>query len=148
MAWIATWQRIKQNPMNLNRWQTFRQNKRGYWSLWLFMLLFVTSLFADIIANDKPLLVQYQGSYYVPLWQDYSELAFGGELDIPADYGDEYIQQLIHSDGDIWWPLIPFSYDSFNYNLSQPAPSPPDSQNWLGTDDQSRDVLEIGRAHV
>jgi microcin C transport system permease protein len=141
MGWVTTWRRIKQNPMNLNRWQTFKHNKRGYWSLWLFTLLFVLSLFAEIIANEKPLLVRYQDSYYLPLWTEYSELTFGGELDIPADYKDEYIQELILAEGDIWWPLIPFSYDTFNYNLTEPAPSAPDGQNLLGTDDQSRDVL-------
>ncbi|QUM83801.1 ABC transporter permease [Moritella sp. 28] len=141
MGWIATWHRIKQNPMNLNRWQTFKHNKRGYWSLWLFSGLFLLSLCADIIANDKPLLVRYKESYYLPILYNYSELEFGGELDIPADYRDEYIQEIILEQGEMWWPLIRFSYDTFNYNLTVPAPSAPDSQNLLGTDDQSRDVL-------
>ena len=141
MGWIATWQRIKQNPMNLNRWQTFKLNKRGYWSLWLFSGLFLLSLFAEFIANDKPLLVRYNDSYYLPVLYDYNELEFGGELDIIADYRDEYIQELILAQGNMWWPLIPFSYDTFNYDLTVPAPSAPDSNNLLGTDDQSRDVL-------
>ena len=141
MGWIATWQRIKQNPMNLNRWQTFKLNKRGYWSLWLFSGLFLLSLFAEFIANDKPLVVRYNDSYYLPVLYDYNELEFGGELDIIADYRDEYIQELILAQGNMWWPLIPFSYDTFNYDLTVPAPSAPDSNNLLGTDDQSRDVL-------
>jgi len=141
MGWVTTWQRIKHNPMNQNRWQTFKNHKRGYWSLWLFSSLFFISLFAEIIANDKPLLVQYDQGYYFPIWQDYSELTFGGELDIPADYRDEYIQEIILDKGEIWWPLIPFSYDTFNYDLTEPAPSMPTLQNLLGTDDQSRDVF-------
>lgn len=141
MGWITTWQRIKQNPMNLNRWQTFKHNKRGYWSLWLFTGLFLFSLCAEFIANDKPLLVRYHDSYYYPIVYDYNELEFGGEFDILADYRDEYIQALILAQGDMWWPLIPFSYDTFNYDLTVPAPSAPDRQHLLGTDDQSRDVL-------
>lgn len=141
MGWVTTWQRIKHNPMNANRWQTFKNNRRGYWSLWLFLSLFFVSLFAEIIANDKPLLVEYKQTYYFPVVQNYSELEFGGEIDIPADYRDEYIQALILEHGDMWWPLIRFSYDTFNYDLTEPAPSRPDQVNWLGTDDQSRDVL-------
>lgn len=141
MGWITTWQRIKQNPMNLNRWQTFKHNKRGYWSLWLFTGLFLFSLCAEFIANDKPLLVRYHDRYYYPIVYDYNELEFGGEFDILADYRDEYIQALILAQGDMWWPLIPFSYDTFNYDLTVPAPSAPDRQHLLGTDDQSRDVL-------
>ncbi len=141
MGWVTTWRRIKANPMNANRWQTFKSNRRGYWSLWIFMVLFGLSLCAEFIASDKPLLIEYKGEYYVPHWRDYSELDFGGDLDLDVDYRDEYIQELILEDGKIWWPLIPFSYDTFNYELSVPAPSPPDQVNLLGTDDQSRDVL-------
>ncbi|WP_299201719.1 ABC transporter permease [uncultured Amphritea sp.] len=132
----------KISPINQRRLQNFRNNKRGYWALWLFLILFVLSLFAELIANDKPLLVSYKNNLYYPVVIDYSELEFGGEFDTFADYKDPYIQDLITSKGG-WmiWPAIRFSYQTINQDLPVPAPSPPSTDNLLGTDDQGRDVL-------
>ncbi len=133
----------KLSPINQHRLQRFKQNKRGRWSLRLFSLLFVLSLFAELIANDSPLLVSYQQQLYLPILNNYSETTFGGEFDTRADYKDPYITELIEIQGDGWilWPPIRYRYDTINYDLSQPAPSPPSAENWLGTDDQGRDVL-------
>ena len=130
------------SPLNRRRWHNFRANRRGFWSAILFIGLFVISLFADVIANDKPLLIYFKGSYYLPIIETYPETAFGGDFETEADYRDPYLQELIEEAGG-WmiWPPIPFSYDTINYDLKTPAPSPPDSVNWLGTDDQGRDVL-------
>jgi len=135
--------REKLSPINQRRLDSFIRNRRGYWSMWIFLVLFILSLGAELIANDKPLLVQYQGEYYSPILNEYSELDFGGEFDTLADYKDPYIQELITEDGGGWliWPLVPFSYDTINYELPTPAPSAPSSENWLGTDDQGRDLL-------
>jgi len=134
---------IKLSPLNLRRLENFKCNRRGYWSLWVFLALFVFSLFAELIANDDPLMVSYKGDLYFPVAQSYTELTFGGEFDSPADFKDPYIQNLIHDQGDGWifWPLIRYSYDTINYDLPVPAPSPPSFENPLGTDDQARDVL-------
>lgn len=129
------------NPLMKVRIQRFRANRRGYWSLWVFCILFGLSLFAEIIANDKPLLVSYDNQWYFPVTTAYPETAFGGEFEAEADYTDPYVIELIEEKGYLVWPLIPFSYDTINYDLPSPAPSPPDNVNWLGTDDRGRDVL-------
>ncbi len=133
----------KMSPLNQRRIANFRSNKRGYWSLWLFSILFVLSLFAEFIANDEPLIVSYQGDLYFPVATEYTELTFGGEFESPADFKDPYIQDLIYNQGEGWiiWPLIRYSYNTINYDLPVPAPSPPSLENPLGTDDQARDVL-------
>ncbi len=129
-------------PLQQRRLHAFRRNRRGFWSLWIFLILVVLSLGAELIANDKPLLIGFGGELYTPLLHDYSELTFGGEFDSLADYKDPYIQQLITArDGWMVWPPIRFSYRTINYDLAVPAPSPPSAENWLGTDDQGRDVL-------
>jgi microcin C transport system permease protein len=128
-------------PLTRRRLANFRANQRGFWSLWIFLLIFVVTLFAEFIANDRPLLVSYLGRFYVPVFVDYPETAFGGEFPTEADYRDPYVQQRIAEHGWIIWPLIPFSYKTINYALPHPAPSPPDAVDWLGTDDQGRDVL-------
>lgn len=131
------------SPINQRRLARFRANKRGYWSLWIFLALFFLSLGAELIANDRPVWVQYQGDSYWPLWNDYPETTFGGDFETATDYTDSFIIEQIKTagEGSILWPLIRFSYDTINYNLDQPAPSPPSASNWLGTDDQGRDVL-------
>jgi microcin C transport system permease protein len=128
-------------PLTRRRLQNFRANRRGFWSLWLFLLLFGLSLFAEFIANDQPLLVRYDGHFYVPVFTDYLESDFGGDLPIAADYRDPSLAQRIDSNGFMIWPLIPFADNTINYKLPSPAPSPPDRVNWLGTDEQGRDVL-------
>jgi microcin C transport system permease protein len=132
---------IEISPLTQRRLLNFRANRRGFWSLWLFLVLFTLSLFAEFIANDKPLLVRYAGRFYFPVFYEYPETAFGGVLPTGAVYRDPEVSRLIREKGWILWPPVPFSYDTINYNLAVPAPAPPSSENWLGTDDQGRDVL-------
>lgn len=133
---------MKLSPLNRRRFDRFKAHKRGWWSLWLFLILFGLSLGAELIANDKPLAVRYDGEWYFPVLKRYPETVFGGEFPLQANYKSPYIQDLIaEKDGKMIWPPIPFSYSSINYDLEVPAPAPPSAQNWLGTDDQGRDVL-------
>ncbi|MYM62330.1 ABC transporter permease [Pseudomaricurvus sp. HS19] len=129
------------SPVNQRRWKTFLRNRRARWSLILFVVLFSVSLIAEFIANDKPLLVHFSDDFYFPVLQHYPETTFGGDFDTEADYSDPYVVDLINSRGWMLWPMVHFSYDTHVADLSQPAPSPPDSRNWLGTDDQARDVF-------
>ncbi|MDQ0349690.1 ABC transporter permease [Ancylobacter vacuolatus] len=154
------------SPLNQRRWANFKRNRRGWWSFWIFSVLFILSLGAEFIANDKPFLIEYDGGYYFPGLVAYPETTFGGDFETEADYRDPYLQNLIHEKGG-WmvWPPIRYSYSTHNLDLPTPAPSPPtwmltDAQcapvveklgrtggcgalewNWLGTDDQGRDVL-------
>lgn len=132
---------VRIRPITARRIANFRANRRGLIALYLFLALFLVTLFAEFIANDRPLLVKYDGHYYVPVLATYPETTFGGEFETEADYRDPYVQDLIKAKGWAIWPLIPFSYRTINYDLDQPAPSPPSAMNWLGTDDQGRDVL-------
>ncbi len=130
------------SPLNQRRWQHFKAHKRGWYSLWLFLLLFFFTLGAELVANDKPLIVKYDNQLYFPVVKRYPETTFGGEFPLQANYKSPYIQQLIEEkNGWMLWPPIPFHYSSINYDLQVPAPAPPSAQNWLGTDDQGRDVL-------
>jgi len=131
----------KVTPITARRLRTFRANKRGFWSLWIFLILFILSLGADLIANDKPVVIWYDGGLYTPAFSRYTETTFGGEFKTEADYNDPYVQRKIREKGWMIWPLIPYSYDTPVLNLSRPAPTPPDWQNLLGTDDQARDLL-------
>ncbi len=133
---------ISLSPINQRRLENFKANRRGYWSMILFLGLFVLSLFAEVIANDKPLLISYKGGYFTPFLIEYPETAFGGDFETETDYRDPFVQELIdEEEGWILWPPIRYSYTTINYDLTSPAPSPPDGENWLGTDDQGRDVL-------
>lgn len=127
--------------LNQRRFALFKANKRGYFSFWLFLILFAISLAAELIANDKPLLIHYQDDYYFPLIHNYSETDFGGDFVTEANYRDPYLIDLIEQDGWMLWPMIRYNYSTINYDLPTPAPSAPTSENWLGTDDQGRDVL-------
>ncbi len=129
------------SPINQRRWALFCANRRGFWSLWIFLTLFVLSLGAEFIANDRPLLIYFSGQFYVPVWKDYAETDFGGFLPSRADYHDPYVAELITQQGWMVWPIIRFRYDTVNYQLTVPAPAPPSSVHWLGTDDQGRDVF-------
>ena len=154
---------LRINPITQRRLAKFRANRRGYWSFWIFVVLFILSLFANLIANDRPLVVRYEGDFYFPILFDYPETTFGGEFATNANYRDGYVYELIEEGGWAIWPLVPFSYRTINYCLETPAPAPPwlggslepgetpppesichipsMTANWLGTDDQGRDVL-------
>ncbi|MDF3381495.1 MULTISPECIES: ABC transporter permease [Sulfitobacter] len=156
------------SPLNQRRWRNFTANRRAYWSLWIFAILFGISLLAEFVANDKPILVSYRGEYYTPIFNFYPETAFGGDFQTEAAYRDPEVQCLIATggldlcfddpegyildaeDGEVegeaietgWalWPVIPYSYDTA---VDRPgaAPLPPNWQNWLGTDGTKRDVM-------
>lgn len=135
---------MSQKPQKLSsrRWRRFKANKRGYYSLILFSICFLLSLGAELLSNDKPLLVSYQGSLYFPLLREYPETTFGGEFDTETDYQDPFIKQKLTTGGNLaFFPPNPHSYASINLQLKQPVPSPPDGTNYLGTDDRGRDVL-------
>jgi len=157
--------RFALSPINRRRWENFKANRRGYVSLWVFLVLFAVSMCAEFIASDKPFIVQYDGKYFFPVVRTYSETTFGGEFETAADYRDPYLQKLIaDSGGYMVWPLIRYSYNTHNLDLPTPAPSKPTwllteqeceavvkkkglsgcrdlEYNWLGTDDQGFDVV-------
>lgn len=130
------------SPVNQRRWQRFKANRRGYWSLWIFLAVFAASLGGELLANDKPLLVVSQGHWYFPAVSRYTEQEFGGQLPFQPDYRSAYFRQMIKQQGGwMLFPPIEFSADTVNYDLRTAAPSPPGGENWLGTDDQARDVM-------
>jgi microcin C transport system permease protein len=159
--------RFSLSPLNLRRWRNFKRNRRAYWSLWIFLFLFIASLFAEFLANDKPIMVSYRGEIRMPVFTFYSEQDYGGDFPTEAEYKDIEVQCLIETGGlEIcfdnpeamiaaaqtgaidgaefqkgWliWPPIPYSYNTI-VDTPGVAPSPPDSNNWLGTDDTKRDV--------
>ncbi|MBP6985990.1 MAG: ABC transporter permease [Alphaproteobacteria bacterium] len=129
------------SPMTKKRLQHFKANKRGYWSLWIFLFLFITSLGAEFLSNDKPIFISYKNEWYFPVFTSYPEITFGGEFETETIYRDPVVMTLIQKHGFMLWPLNRYSYDSINYELDEPAPSRPSLENWLGTDDQGRDVF-------
>jgi microcin C transport system permease protein len=130
------------SPLTRRRLAVFRAHRRGYWSLWIFLALFLLAMFAEFIANDRPLLVRYDGHWYCPVLRDYSEDAFDPSM-MPtlADFSDPDLRKVIEAKGWMIWPAIPYCYDTIVKNLPVPAPAPPSWTNLLGTDDQARDVL-------
>jgi microcin C transport system permease protein len=157
--------RIAVSALNRRRWENFKANRRGYIAFWAFLVLFVVSLFAEFIANDKPFYVRFDGKSFFPVFFAYPETAFGGDFETAADYRDPYLQKLIAEKGGFMlWPPIRYSYNTHNLDLPTPAPSKPTwmlteaqckevverkgltgcrdlEYNWLGTDDQGRDVV-------
>ena len=131
-------------PLARRRWAVFRANRRGYWSLWIFLVLYALSLGSELIANDKPVMMSYRGELYTPVFAEYPETTFGGDFETEADYRDPYVQGLIEA-GDGWaiWPLVPFSYDTIDYEIASPAPTSPDGRHIMGTDSQARDVFAL-----
>ncbi|MDR5905977.1 ABC transporter permease [Franzmannia qiaohouensis] len=129
------------SPITRRRLEVFRRNRRARVSLWIFMALFVVSLFAELIANDKPIVMQFDGQWYVPLLVDYPETEFGGFLPTRTDYHDPFVKEQIDTHGWALWPPIPYSYQTLDMQMMRPSPASPDAQHWLGTDDQGRDVL-------
>ncbi|MEN8258302.1 MAG: ABC transporter permease [Thermodesulfobacteriota bacterium] len=128
--------------VNQLRWQKFKANRRGYISLILFIILFAASLGAELLSNDKPFLVRYEGGYYLPYVNEYPETTFGGDFETPCDYRDPYILEKITAGANYaWFPINPHNYKSINQELDVPVPSPPTRENLLGTDDRGRDVL-------
>lgn len=123
------------------RLRRFKAHRLGWVSFWLFLVMLVLSMGANFIANDKPLLVSYQGSWYAPVLKVYPETVFGGVFETEAEYRDPVVQQLITRDGWLLWPVVRFADQTVNFDLNVPVPAPPSAQNWLGTDDQGRDVL-------
>ena len=130
------------SPLTRRRWANFRAHRRGYLSLKVFTVLLIVSFLAEFVANDKPLVLAYEGALYWPVLVHYPETTFGGALDSEADYRDPEVQALVAS-GDGWavWPPVPYSYDTIDWQIGQPVPTPPSARHWLGTDDVSRDVL-------
>jgi len=165
LAALPERRRISLSPINRRRWENFKANRRGYWSFWIFLVLFFFSLFAEFIANDKPFYVRHDGKSYFPAIVTYAETDFGGDFETAADYRDPFLQKLITEKGGFMvWPLVRYSYDTHNLDLPTPAPSKPTwlltekeceavvqkkgltscrdlEYNWLGTDDQGRDVV-------
>lgn len=129
------------SPINQRRLVSFRKNRRAWWSLWIFTVIFLASLVSELIANDRPLLIRYQDDWFFPALVDYMETDLGGDFETSADYHDPWLREQIESDGWIFWPPVPYSYNTHINNLPGPAPTPPSRDNWLGTDDQARDVF-------
>ena len=130
------------SPINRRRLAIFKANRRGWWSLWIFSVLFLLSLFAEFVANDRPLLIRYDGQFYAPVLFDYSEDAFGADLlPIEADFTSPDLRKIIEGKGWMIWPPVPYSYNTPAKDLDRASPAPPNSRHWLGTDDQARDVV-------
>ena len=129
------------SPLLRRRWRNFKANKRGYRSLWMVGTMVVASMFAELIANDAPLLLRYEGAFYFPVFVTYPETEFGGVFETEAEYREPPVQELIAA-GDGWmvWPVVPFSYDTIDLHTEGAVPEPPSWRHWLGTDDVGRDV--------
>ncbi len=129
------------SPLTKRRFNNFIGNKRGCYSALIFAFIFIATLFAEFLANDKPIFVYFDNKVHFPTIKKIPEVYFGGEFETEADYKDPFVKKLINQNGFFIMPLIEYSYDTINYDLKLPSPSPPTFENFLGTDDQGRDVL-------
>jgi len=129
------------SPINRRRLANFKANRRGYYAFWIFIVIFTISLFAEFIANDKPIVFSMDGRLYFPLWIEYTEKELGGVLETEAEYLDPFVIDLIDKHGWAIWPVVRFSYDTLDWDLDPPYPHSPDSEHWLGTDGGSTDVF-------
>ena len=129
------------SPLTIRRVKNFRSNKRGFYSAIVFGTLFFATIFAEFIANDKPILVVFENKIHFPIFEKISENYYGGEFETEADYKDPFVRDLIEENGFLLMPFVEYSFDTINYDLKVPSPSPPSLENLLGTDDQGRDVL-------
>ncbi|MBL8673921.1 MAG: ABC transporter permease [Rhodospirillales bacterium] len=129
------------SPLTRRRLRNFRANRRGFVSLVLFGAVFALTLFAELIANDKPLLMRFDGAFYAPVLKAYPETAFGGEFATEADYKDPEVARLIEAKGWILWAPVPYRFDTVIKGEGRAVLAPPSARNWLGTDDQARDVV-------
>ena len=132
---------MKLNPINQARWQRFKTNRRGYWSMWIFLLVFIMSLGSELIANDKPLVLRYDQRWYTPFLVNYPETTFGGDFKTATDYQDPLIRSNIEQHGWAIWAPIRYSYNSINFATEVPFPSPSSAQHWLGTNENGNDIL-------
>ncbi|MFV0627205.1 MAG: ABC transporter permease [Alphaproteobacteria bacterium] len=131
----------KKTSLALRKLYIFKSNKRAYYSLMLFLLCFILSLFSEVIANDKPFVLKYKGELFFPIFKTYNETSFGGDFPTPTDYKDPYIVENIKKDGWMLMPAIPFSFNTVDYEIGKPTPSAPDFKHLLGTDMEGRDLL-------
>lgn len=130
------------SPLMQRRLRQFKKNRRGYWSLWIFAVLFTISLFAELIANDQPIVMKHAGEYWFPILFNYTEADLGGELPIPAQYTDPYVIDLIESSGGwMLMPPIPYRFSTQDVYIRSSVPAPPSADHWLGTDDRAKDTL-------
>ncbi len=118
---------LKLSPLNQRRLHNFRANRRGYWSFWIFLALFVVTLFAEVVANDKPFLVYFDGGFYTPIIAAYPETTFGGDFETETDYRDPFVARLIGDRGWMIWPLVRYDHRTVAWDLPVPAPAPPDA---------------------
>lgn len=131
----------KISPVSLRRIEAFQRNQRAVLSFKIFLIVFCLSLFSELICNDKPLILKYNNQLYFPVLNSYADADFGGDFPTPADYKDKYLLENIEKDGWIVWPVLPFSFNTVDYELDVPTPAVPSRQHWLGTDDEGRDIV-------
>ncbi len=129
------------SPLTIRKWRIFKQNRRAWWSLVLLAVIVLLSLLAELLANDRPLIVKYRDQWYFPLVQNYRDIDFGGDFPTPADFADPYLRRNIEQHGWMLMPSVPFSFNTVDMEMDQPTPAAPSRRHWLGTDDEGRDIF-------